>query len=1055
MTSHLANGHIFWKSQNDMLKNTKNQKIFIKNGTYTFSAFSDYEYFLEWFESYREICSSEQKEFEIYEMMRSGIDMCFAADVEVYVNPDLASGKKSKLINIIHDEFSRIYGKYGQSDNLIFMEDHRMSSAKLVRGGPEVPMFKISFHVLGKSELFNEMHNDCKMKQLAKHVDIELVASIKNKFPYFVKFSNDETALDMKIYSKNRAMRTILSQKKTSDGSLRPGFQLSECNKHMHFSDCFITQNVSDLGKKYFDYDFPVIDGVVQKNTKKPKYNNCRLEDSIERTPEHRQVEDLLRRHLVKTHGNGITVKFNGRVYELRGQRKTCFACHDSHSSNGAYIYDLGAGKFEYNCLAAERGNNVFFSVNTPKKSVNSKYLESFEYVKSKVISIDAPMGSGKTYQIEKFIEANYKDKNILFITCRRGMARSLKGRLDSYELYTDELNQRRQIQQYESLHKCKRNFYDLIVMDEIRSTLNSATCMETNKQNITTNMETLQEMFSYADQIICADADLSIDGTVSEFYKNTFEQTDLHHIVHSTGVAQLNHQFAGETKFVEMMQDDLKKNKKIMLCCGSATKLKAISLLAEEIVGADKTGIYYADCPKQKEIENVTEYWDKYKFIGFTSTITVSVDYQGPVDKVYIFPDSRTCSPRDMNQMRARARNITSKTVVVMYEGLQKNGPLKPLDFHLQSAKDMEMNKIMTRRRLVTSYYTDVEKTIYGTIRKDGVGHKAKYYSSILTDLWAWSRVENVIKSNFWIQFFISIVSLKGHTYSKCGLFHSEEKFAEKTVEIKKVEQISREEKERIIESVSVEDMSESDYKELVDKKIKGDASIEDVAKIDKFQVQRLYDHNVNSDFVKSFNKNKRSIFNRSFLNAFPGVNLRKEIDLHRLILKASIDDFRLDTMHVFILLETLSKIGFGSAGSNVRIDMFNLPPEKLVFVEKCVEFIKRTDMSRSSTDNVIKKFQLHVANILGYTFTRHKMQKNNVKFSNYSLEDNLGPELLINKIFPEVWIDNHKDRVVRHSNLNDEYINTTHVDEFIESRNMKRMMEYNESVQNKKMKN
>ncbi|CAN0521267.1 unnamed protein product, partial [Scytosiphon promiscuus] len=171
-----------------------------------------------------------------------------------------------------------------------------------------------------------------------------------------------------------------------------------------------------------------------------------------------------------------------------------------------------------------------------------------------------------------KFIEKNYPDANVLFVTCRRGMAKSLKGRLENYEIYTEKVNQGRQIHEYESLHKCNRKFYDLVVIDEIRSMLSSAVCTETNKYNLVNNMETLQEICDHASQVICADADLFVDGNVEDFYRNTFDQKDMHHIVHEDKEAELHHVFANEAKFIDMFKKDLVEGKKLMMCCGSAT---------------------------------------------------------------------------------------------------------------------------------------------------------------------------------------------------------------------------------------------------------------------------------------------------------------------------------------------------------------------------------------------------------------------------------------------------------------------------------------------------
>lgn len=69
------------------------------------------------------------------------------------------------------------------------------------------------------------------------------------------------------------------------------------------------------------------------------------------------------------------------------------------------------------------------------------------------------------------------------------------------------------------------------------------------------------------------------------------------------------------------------------MVCCGSSKELKAIKVKALEVLPSENISIYYADSETLKEIVNVSEHWDKYNLIGFTSTITVSVPYQSPID--------------------------------------------------------------------------------------------------------------------------------------------------------------------------------------------------------------------------------------------------------------------------------------------------------------------------------------------------------------------------------------------------------------------------------------
>ena len=80
---------------------------------------------------------------------------------------------------------------------------------------------------------------------------------------------------------------------------------------------------------------------------------------------------------------------------------------------------------------------------------------------------------------------------------------------------------------------------------------------------------------------------------------------------------------WAENAAFVHKIQQDLHDKKRIGVCCGSAQELKTLDKVALEIVGEEEVGIYYANFPKQAEIADVSAHWPKYKFVGFTSTIT------------------------------------------------------------------------------------------------------------------------------------------------------------------------------------------------------------------------------------------------------------------------------------------------------------------------------------------------------------------------------------------------------------------------------------------------
>lgn len=140
------------------------------------------------------------------------------------------------------------------------------------------------------------------------------------------------------------------------------------------------------------------------------------------------------------------------------------------------------------------------------------------------------------------------------------------------------------------------------------------------------------------------------------------------------------------------------------------------------------------------------------------------------------------------------------------------------------------------------------------------------------------------------------------------------------------------KEKESKLIQDVSVKDMTSRDYNDMMGKKISEDPSHEDIAKIEKYQVQRLYEAPVDTEFITCFNKKKRAIFNRSFMNAFPDEQVCREIDLHRMNTRESVDDFRMDTKYALGLIQTLGYIGFGDADdSSIRVDIHNLSTDRM----------------------------------------------------------------------------------------------------------------------------
>eukprot|EP00752_Nemacystus_decipiens_P017186 g15395.t1 len=1008
---YLFCGKWFYGNQRDMLDNAPAEDavaVYAKFDLNKFTWFESLDEFWDWYHRAEEECRRRQRAFSFYEILRSGRDMCFIADLEVYCPPETHWTQLQKIEYTIKNLFRAAYGKYADADNLVITRKSRMSKHKREEGGEEVPMHKISLHFLGKSEIFNEMHTSCEMKELAKLVNTSLVADIQPLATKHDILLPGGDVLDLGIYTKNRPMSLVGTAKKLGGGA----FERTEESKHVPIRGCIVTQQFAGE-VSYFELPDGLKGAAEQGSAKKKRKRNVPTKQLVHkpRTLEKAETEELLRDYLHIEFRDSVTVTYNGLYggqdsYAVRGHREFRPCCEDSHDNNGAFLTHLGGMFFRYKCMNPHAPRTVeldlreFHRSRAPptEQPEKPRYLPSFTHILAKVISISSPMRSGKTYQIERDVE-DKKPPRVLLVTCRQGMATNLTGRFDGFTSYKEAINKDRQIIEYESLYRLSGIKYDMIIMDELRSTLNSAVCSETNNGHMQQNMEKLEELLYQADRVICADADLHIDGAVECFYDHVFKGEEIHKIDHKGGGQELHN-----------IQEDLNAGKRIGVCCGSARELKTIEKVALDIVGKKELGIYYANSPQQAEIADVSAHWPKYKLIGFTSTITVSVDYTGPIDTVYVSPSRHGCGPRDMNQMKSRFRDITSGIVTVKIPSAM-DAPLEPLHADMAALHAEEMNRIMNRRAYITEVMTENQRELNRTIFKQGVGHKARFYPTLLTELIGWRHVERFLADFHWIQYLLQIFEQKGYTWATSidKVDDNEEKKGLEEMIGAKGEAVKRDETRRL-NRVDVYQMDAEDIEKLVKKQQASAATLNDVAKIRKYRVQRFYRDKIDASHVLAFDKFRTAIYTRAFFRAFPPI-VRKRIDTNLQLMRETLDEFRPNYTIATGIMETLEKMGFKDFGvGGERLDLRDMPTETTEVLDKTIDTKRTTKLIRSSrAGDPLAEFKCYVMSIWGYKLKSHRIRRGGDTWREYSLVDVVPKHLLHNEMFSATWLDGH----------------------------------------------
>ena len=210
------------------------------------------------------------------------------------------------------------------------------------------------------------------------------------------------------------------------------------------------------------------------------------------------------------------------------------------------------------------------------------EYIPSFAHIRSKCITTKPKMGSGKSgksFQTMRFLESLPAHYSVVWVTMRKTMEMNLHGRLKGkYAIYTETVNEDHQIIQYESVSRLQRS-YDVVILDEVRSTLMNAVCSTTNKDNLVEHLETLQQFCQQAEHTVLLDADLDIDGMVDCFVQHTFNQGDVHKIEHNG--ARLGYNYTLTDNYGDLLlrlTNDFTTGKVAMVCCDSASEAKSIA---------------------------------------------------------------------------------------------------------------------------------------------------------------------------------------------------------------------------------------------------------------------------------------------------------------------------------------------------------------------------------------------------------------------------------------------------------------------------------------------
>ena len=298
-----------------------------------------------------------------------------------------------------------------------------------------------------------------------------------------------------------------------------------------------------------------------------------------------------------------------------------------------------------------------------------------------KTLSIKSAYDTGKTQLIKSILRNNPQFKKILMVSYRITLTYELESVFEEFEFKNyknGDYKAPRLINQTESLLRLIDNAiltpkYDLVIIDEVESVLNQFNS-HTFKGNAPKAFELLEIICKTAGKIITLDGDIGdrSNNFVDHFGKS-INIINLCKPIQNT----LNILHKGKQALQQMenlIAKDLDENKKIVVCCMSATyalelKTKILTKYPEK-----KILLYLSTTAddEKKNIKNINSLWEDCDILMYTPTIEagLSFDKENCFDRLYGYVCSNSTSQRAFYQMLSRVRKF-KETEMYIYSDL------------------------------------------------------------------------------------------------------------------------------------------------------------------------------------------------------------------------------------------------------------------------------------------------------------------------------------------------------------------------------------------------
>jgi hypothetical protein len=392
-------------------------------------------------------------------------------------------------------------------------------------------------------------------------------------------------------------------------------------------------------------------------------------------------------------------------------------------------------------------------------------------------------MGGGKTTASVKALRQLSEDASVLIITCRVQQAISVQGTYPSdFVNYLDveegDLHKHKKIiMQYESLHKLFKSRvrrFDLIILDEVRSTLNQSTSVITNKLNLIKNSKIFEHLVKHT-RTLMFDADSETDGMLRGYLNNTIPgKYQVYRYTQSFLQRQIK-EMTWETILDNIMKD-LDAGLKIAVLFRCKSDLDRF-LERDDVKDISKL-VFSSDTTKEvmNSFLNPDEALSNVQMFASTTKVTVGADIQLKFDRVYVHAKGKfgACA-RDMHQLIGRFRKLGDEAIRVC---LPPPCTTPSHDTFHSCLKEIKEQKSRNERVLAVAQTMDLVTQ----------GDSFEWGSTPLVEILAWSLRE---QREDWRNAFLQQGERKQYEYVDCTKDDKDEErdklLAEETIEASK----------------------------------------------------------------------------------------------------------------------------------------------------------------------------------------------------------------------------------------------------------------------------